>query len=91
MYLELAPLPTEAPVGESKLWFARSNVKEFYAFIWLKLWIISHPELFELFFRLAKALGAKIELQIDLTFSVLTIAIAEELNWTPSSAGHGDW
>ena len=31
------------------------------------------------FFGLEGALQAKIELQIDLTFSVLTIAIAEEL------------
>ena len=78
IYPEVTPLPTEVPVGESKLWFVRSNVKEFYAFIWLKLWIISYPEWFELFFRLAKALGAKIELQIDLTFCVFMIAIAEE-------------
>ena len=80
IYLEVTPLPTEVPVEESKLWFLRSNVKEFYAFIWLKLWIISWPELIESFFRLAKVLGAKTELQIDLTFSVLSIAIAEELN-----------
>ena len=71
IYPEVTPLPTEVPVGESKLWFVRSNVNDFYAFIWLKLRIISYPECFRLFFRLGRASGAKTELQIDLTSSVL--------------------
>ena len=71
IYPEVAPLPTEVPVGESKLSFSRSNVNDFYAFIWLKLRIISYPECFRLFFRLGRASGAKTELQIDLTSSVL--------------------
>ena len=33
IYPEVTPLPTEAPVGGSKLRFVRSNVNEFYAFI----------------------------------------------------------
>ena len=35
-YPEIAPLPTEVPVGESKLQFVRSNVQVFYVFILLK-------------------------------------------------------
>ena len=64
IYPEVTPLPTEVPVGESKLWFVRSNVNDFYAFIWLKLRIISYPECFKLFCRLGGASGAKIELQL---------------------------
>ena len=34
-YPEVAPLPTEVPVEQSKLQFVRSNVQAFYAFILL--------------------------------------------------------
>ena len=44
IYPEVAPLPTEVPVGESKLRFVRSNVQAFYVFILLKFKIISYPE-----------------------------------------------
>ena len=37
IYPEVAPLPTEVPVGESKLRSARSDVQVFYAFIVLKI------------------------------------------------------
>ena len=73
IYPEVAPLPTEVPVGESKLRFARSNVQEFYAFILLNFIIISHLKCFKLFLRLEGALGARIKLQFDLTFRVLTV------------------
>ena len=75
IYPEVAPLPTEVPVGESKLRFVRSNVQVFYVFILLKFKKISYPECFKLLFRLEGALGDKKELQFDLTFYVLTIAI----------------
>ena len=76
IYPEVAPLPTEVPVKQSKLRFARSNVQVFCVFILLKFEIISYPECFKPFSRLEGALGDEKELQFDLTFSVLTIAIA---------------
>ena len=75
IYPEVAPLPTEVPVEQSKLQFVRSNVQAFHAFILLKFKIISYPECFKPFSRLEGALGDKKELQFDLTFSVLTIDI----------------
>ena len=60
IYPEVAPLPTEVPVRESKLRIRRSNVQAFYAFTLLKFKIISHPECFKPFQRLEEALGAKI-------------------------------
>ena len=50
IYPEVAPLPTEVPVGESKLRSARSDVQVFYAFILSKLKLISYPECFKLLF-----------------------------------------
>ena len=58
IYPEVAPLPTEVPVGESKLRSARSDVQVFYAFILLDFRIISYLECFKLFLRLEGALGA---------------------------------
>ena len=78
IYPEVIPLPTEVPVGESKVRFARSNVQVFYAFILVKFKIISYLECFKLFCRLEGALGAKLYFNFDLTFSVLIIAIPEE-------------
>ena len=78
IYPEVAPLPKEVPVGESKLRFARFNVQEFYAFILLNFRIISYLECFKLFLRLEGALGAKLKLQFGLTFYVLTGAMEEE-------------
>ena len=64
IYPEVAPLPTEVPVGESKLRFVRSNVQVFYVFILLRFKIISYPECFKLLLRLEGASGAKIKLSI---------------------------